>query len=46
MKNSLIIVANPKKDSFSFAMANKYKDLAISEWYKVEILDLYREKHQ
>ena len=26
--NSLIIVAHPKKESFSFAMANKYIELA------------------
>jgi len=43
---SLIVVANPKENSFSFAMANKYKELAISEGYKVEIIDLYRTKYQ
>jgi len=42
----LIIVANPKKDSFSFAMANRYKKLALKQNHKVEIIDLYREEHQ
>jgi len=45
MKNILIIVANPKADSFSFAMADKYKTLyAVNN--KVEIVDLYRDAHQ
>ena len=44
--NILIIVANPKKDSFSFAMADKYKTETESGGSKVELLDLYREKHQ
>jgi len=44
--NSLIIIAHPKKDSFSFAMAEKYIDLAKSKKYSIEVLDLYREKHQ
>jgi len=39
--NILIIVANPIKESFSFAMANKYKDSAESQNHKVEVLDLY-----
>ncbi len=42
----LIIIANPKMDSFSFAMANKYKELALTKEYEVEIIDLYRTKHQ
>jgi len=46
MKNTLIIVANPKIESFSFAMCKKYKKLAEWKWYNVEILDLYREKNQ
>ena len=46
MKNSLIIVANPKIESFSFAMCEKYKNLAKWKWYNVKIIDLYREKNQ
>jgi len=42
----LIIIANPKIDSFSFAMANKYKELAITKENEVEIIDLYRTKYQ
>ncbi|HIP48521.1 MAG TPA: flavodoxin family protein [Lutibacter sp.] len=42
----LIIIANPKIDSFSFAMANKYKELATAKEYEVEIIDLYRTKYQ
>ena len=44
--NVLIIIANPKVDSFSFAMANKYKELALTKGYKVETIDLYRSKYQ
>ena len=44
--NSLIIIAHPKKDSFSFAMAEKYIGLAKEKGYKIDIIDLYREKHQ
>ena len=44
--NILIIVANPRIDSFSFAMANKYKELALAKNYTVEMLDLYREENQ
>ncbi len=46
MKNILIIVANPKKDSFSFAMANKYKKLSLKQNHQIEMIDLYREEHQ
>ncbi len=46
MKNILIIVAHPKEDSFSFAMANRYKEVTEENGSKVEILDLYRDKHQ
>ena len=42
----LIIIANPKIDSFSFAIANKYKELALTKEYEVEIIDLYRTEHQ
>lgn len=44
--NILIIVANPKKASFSFAMTNKYKDLAEKANHNVKVLDLYRCEHQ
>ena len=43
---TLIIIANPKVDSFSFAMANKYKELATEKGYEVETIDLYRTKYQ
>jgi NAD(P)H dehydrogenase (quinone) len=43
---SLIIVANPNTDSFSFAMANRYKELALSKNYEVEMIDLYRSEYQ
>ncbi len=42
----LIIVANPIENSFSFEMANRYKELAISQNYEVEIIDLYRTEYQ
>jgi len=42
----LIIIANPKVDSFSFAMANKYKELATTQGYEVDTIDLYRSKYQ
>lgn len=29
MKNILIVIANPKEDSFSFAMAHKYKKVDL-----------------
>lgn len=43
--NILIIVAHPKTDSFSFAIANKYKSLN-SQANNIEMLDLYRDEHQ
>jgi len=46
MKNILIIVANPKLNSFSFAMADTYMKIAQDRGDKVEILDLYRDEHQ
>ena len=46
MKNILIIVANPKKSSFSFAMANQYKTIMLPKNNQVDILDLYRDKNQ
>jgi len=44
MKNILIIVAHPKENSLSFAIANKYKEKMST--YNVEILDLYRDENQ
>ena len=46
MKHILIIVAHPKKDSFSFAMANTYRENTQSKGNSVEMLDLYRETQQ
>jgi len=46
MKNILIIVANPKTDSFSFAMANQYKKISEEKNDVVEIIDLYKDKNQ
>jgi len=45
-KNTLIIVAHPKEDSFSFAMANTYKKTTEAKGNTVEMLDLYRDTHQ
>lgn len=45
MKNILIIVANPKTTSLSFAIANKYKTLAEQAGHQVDMLDLYRCEH-
>jgi NAD(P)H dehydrogenase (quinone) len=46
MKNILIVVAHPKKDSFSFAMANRYKECSEDRGDNVDIIDLYRNEHQ
>jgi len=46
MKNILIIVAHPKKESFSFAMADTYKNNRENRGDRVEILDLYRDENQ
>ena len=46
MKNILIIVANPKTDSFSFAMANQYKKISEEKNDVVEIIDLYKDENQ
>ena len=46
MKNILIIIAHPKQNSFSFAMANKYKEIMLKKNNKVEIIDLYRDENQ
>jgi len=46
LKNVLIIVAHPKKESFSFAMAHAYMENVQSKGDNVELLDLYRDTHQ
>jgi len=46
MKNILIIVAHPKRESFSFAMADTYMKSAQDKGNSVELLDLYRDEHQ
>ncbi len=46
MKRTLLIVANPRRNSFSFAMAEQYKKLALAKGNEVDIIDLYREKYQ
>ena len=43
--NTLIIVANPRVESFSFALVNKYKELALLKKHNVDVIDLYREKN-
>lgn len=44
--NVLIIVANPRQESFSFVMANKYKEVMLKKNNQVDILDLYSDQHQ
>ena len=46
MKNILIVVAHPKKKSFSFAMADTYKQTRESNGDTVEVVDLYRDENQ
>ena len=46
MKNILIIVANPREDSFSFAIADKYKEIMSRKEHKVDIVDLYKDENQ
>ena len=46
MKHILIIVTHPKENSFSFAMANTYKENTEGNGNSVEMLDLYRDEHQ
>lgn len=43
---TLIIIAHPKINGFSFAMAKKYEELALAKNYEVETIDLYRSKYQ
>jgi len=44
--NILIIIANPKEDSLSFTIAHKYRDIMLKNNHNIEIIDLYRDKHQ
>ncbi len=44
--NTLIIVANPKEKSFSAAIADKYKELAVAKGNSVNIVDLYKTEHK
>lgn len=44
--NILIVVANPRQDSFSFAIANKYKEIMLKKNNNIEIIDLYTNEHQ
>ncbi len=46
MGRSLIIVAHPKTRSFTFAMANRYIELAQNKGFETDLIDLYRCKHQ
>ncbi len=46
MKKILIIIAHPKEESFSFAMAKTYEKAMLLKNHEIEILDLYRESHQ
>ncbi len=46
MKHILIIAAHPKEESFTFAMANTYRENREAKGDKAELLDLYRDAHQ
>lgn len=45
-KNRLIIVAHPKEQSLTMALAAKYQELSEAAGHSVEVLDLYRSEHQ
>nr|BFF40821.1 hypothetical protein BACY1_26260 [Tenacibaculum mesophilum] len=44
--NILLIVAHPKKESFSFAMAERILKQAYEKKHNIDIIDLYRDKNQ
>ena len=44
--NTLIIAANPKEDSLSISIAERYSKLAVERGDTVDILDLYRTEYQ
>ncbi len=46
MKNVLLIIAHPRKESLTAAIASKYEELSQAEGNKTETLDLYRCEHQ
>ncbi|PCJ21136.1 MAG: hypothetical protein COB02_00690 [Candidatus Cloacimonadota bacterium] len=46
MKNVLIIVSHPKKDSLTMAMAHQFKKLSEGSGNNIEFIDLYKTKHQ
>jgi len=46
MAEILIIVAHPRREGFSFAIAETYRRLAEARGEHVELLDLYRCDHQ
>ena len=46
MKNILIIVANPRNDSLSSSIADKYKQVSLEKNCDVEVLDLYKDENQ
>ena len=46
MKNTLIIVAHPRTQSLTMALANSYKETAIKAGNNVAFLDLYRCENQ
>jgi len=39
--NTLLIIANPSKTSFSHALAEAYGDWVHKKWHNIEVLDLY-----
>lgn len=45
-QNVLIIVANPKQESLSFAIAQSYGEVARRRGDAVEFVDLYRDEHR
>jgi len=44
-KNTLIIVANPREESLSFSIAQKYESIAQEKETNVKIIDLYKDKN-
>ncbi|GFD76203.1 NAD(P)H dehydrogenase (quinone) [Tenacibaculum sp. KUL113] len=44
--NILLIVAHPKKESFSFAMAERILKQAYEKKHNIDMIDLYRDKNQ
>lgn len=42
MEHQLIVICNPKRNSFSHAIANRVREASLSKGYEVKIRDLYR----